>query len=50
MPIVITGFEPVDILQGIYFCVKQLEEKRFAVENQYTLIVKKVSVPNKIAV
>ena len=41
MPIVITGFEPVDILQGIYLCVKQLEEKRFEVENQYTRIVKK---------
>lgn len=41
MPIVITGFEPVDILQGIYLCVKQLEEKRFEVENQYTRVVKK---------
>ena len=40
MPIVITGFEPVDILQGIYLCVKQLEEERFAVENQYSRIVK----------
>jgi hydrogenase expression/formation protein HypD len=40
MPIVVTGFEPVDILQGIYLCVKQLEEKRFAVENQYTRVVK----------
>ncbi len=40
MPIVITGFEPVDILQGIYGCVKQLEEGRFVVENQYARIVK----------
>jgi hydrogenase expression/formation protein HypD len=40
MPIVVTGFEPVDILQGIYLCAKQLEEKRFAVENQYTRVVK----------
>jgi hydrogenase expression/formation protein HypD len=40
MPIVVTGFEPVDILQGIYLCVKQLEEGRFAVENQYARIVK----------
>jgi len=40
MPIVVTGFEPVDILQGIYLCVKQLEEGRFAVENQYSRIVK----------
>jgi hydrogenase expression/formation protein HypD len=40
MPIVVTGFEPVDILQGIYLCVKQLEERRFAVENQYSRIVR----------
>ena len=36
VPIVVTGFEPLDILQGIYMCVKQLEEGRFEVENQYT--------------
>ncbi len=35
IPIVVTGFEPLDILQGIYMCVKQLEEGRFEVENQY---------------
>jgi len=38
-PIVITGFEPVDILQGIYLCLKQLEEKRYEVENQYRRVV-----------
>jgi hydrogenase expression/formation protein HypD len=36
VPIVVTGFEPLDILQGIYMCVKQLEEGRYEVENQYT--------------
>lgn len=36
VPIVVTGFEPLDILQGILMCVKQLEEGRFEVENQYT--------------
>ncbi|MBN1869739.1 MAG: hydrogenase formation protein HypD [Candidatus Omnitrophica bacterium] len=36
VPIVVTGFEPLDILQGIYMCVKQLEEGRFEVQNQYT--------------
>ncbi|MFA5059730.1 MAG: hydrogenase formation protein HypD [Candidatus Omnitrophota bacterium] len=41
IPIVVTGFEPLDILQGIYMCVKQLEEKKFIVENQYTRSVKK---------
>jgi len=40
MPIVITGFEPVDILQGIYLCIKQLEEGRFEVENEYRRVVK----------
>jgi len=40
VPIVVTGFEPVDILQGIYMCVKQLEEGRCEVENQYTRSVR----------
>lgn len=38
-PIVVTGFEPVDILQGILLCVKQLEDGRCAVENQYNRVV-----------
>jgi hydrogenase expression/formation protein HypD len=40
LPIVVTGFEPVDILQGIYLCIKQLEEGRYDVENQYSRVVK----------
>lgn len=40
IPIVITGFEPVDLLRGIYRCIKQLEEGRFEVENEYSRIVK----------
>ena len=35
VPIVVTGFEPVDVLQGIYMCIRQLEENRHEVENQY---------------
>jgi hydrogenase expression/formation protein HypD len=35
MPIVVTGFEPTDILRGILMCVKQLEEGRSEVENAY---------------
>ena len=35
VPIVVTGFEPLDILQGIAMCVEQLEEGRYEVENQY---------------
>jgi hydrogenase expression/formation protein HypD len=41
VPIVVTGFEPLDILQGAYMCVKQLEEGRAAVENQYTRAVRR---------
>ena len=39
VPIVVTGFEPLDILQGIYMCIKQLEEGRYDVENQYSRTV-----------
>ncbi|MDJ0513447.1 MAG: hydrogenase formation protein HypD [Methyloceanibacter sp.] len=35
VPIVVTGFEPLDILQGLYRCVLQLEQRRAQVENQY---------------
>ncbi|HEY3328950.1 MAG TPA: hydrogenase formation protein HypD [Capsulimonadaceae bacterium] len=41
VPIVVTGFEPLDVLHGIYMCVKQLEEGRAEVENQYTRVVRK---------
>ena len=41
VPIVVTGFEPVDILQGVYMCIKQLEEGRTEVENQYARSVKR---------
>jgi hydrogenase expression/formation protein HypD len=39
VPIVVTGFEPLDLLQGVYLCVKQLEEGRAEVENQYARAV-----------
>jgi hydrogenase expression/formation protein HypD len=41
VPIVVTGFEPVDILQGIYMCVLQLEQGRTEVENQYSRSVRR---------
>ena len=41
VPIVVTGFEPVDILHGVYLCIKQLEEGRAEVENQYTRAVQR---------
>ena len=40
-PIVITGFEPLDILQSIYMLLKQLAEGRCEVENQYARVVAK---------
>jgi hydrogenase expression/formation protein HypD len=40
VPIVVTGFEPVDILQGVYMCLRQLEEGRAEVENQYARAVR----------
>lgn len=40
IPIVITGFEPLDLVQGIYMAVKQLEEGKFLLENQYARVVK----------
>jgi hydrogenase expression/formation protein HypD len=39
-PIVVTGFEPLDLLQGVWLCLKQLEEGRAEVENQYTRSVR----------
>ncbi len=36
VPIVVTGFEPLDLLQGIHMLVEALEDGRWGVENQYT--------------
>jgi hydrogenase expression/formation protein HypD len=41
IPIVVTGFEPLDLLEGIYRCVCMLEEGRSGVENQYTRVVRR---------
>lgn len=38
-PLVITGFEPLDILQALWMLVKQIAEGRCEVENQYARIV-----------
>ena len=40
VPIVVTGFEPLDILHGVSMCVAQLEEGRAEVEIQYTRTVR----------
>jgi hydrogenase expression/formation protein HypD len=41
VPIVITGFEPIDILQGTLMTVRQLEAGAHTVENQYPRVVKR---------
>jgi hydrogenase expression/formation protein HypD len=41
VPIVVTGFEPVDILEGIWLAVRQLEAGEARVENQYVRSVRR---------
>jgi hydrogenase expression/formation protein HypD len=45
VPIVVTGFEPLDILEGVYLCVQQLEAGRAEVENQYSRSVRRGGNP-----
>jgi hydrogenase expression/formation protein HypD len=47
IPFVVTGFEPLDILQGINILIQQLEDGTFRVDNQYARAVK--SAGNKYA-
>jgi hydrogenase expression/formation protein HypD len=39
-PVVVSGFEPLDILQGVYQILRQLREGRSEVENQYSRVVR----------
>ncbi|KRV48990.1 hydrogenase formation protein HupD [Wenjunlia vitaminophila] len=41
VPIVVTGFEPLDLLEGIHMAVRQLEQGRAEVENQYARAVRR---------
>jgi hydrogenase expression/formation protein HypD len=45
VPIVITGFEPLDLLEGIFRAVRQLESGRAEVENQYSRAVRREGNP-----
>jgi hydrogenase expression/formation protein HypD len=47
VPIVVTGFEPVDLLQGILMAVRQLENGEAKLENQYARVVQREG--NKLA-
>ncbi len=39
-PVVIAGFEPLDIIQSVYMIVKQISEGRAEIENQYARVVR----------
>lgn len=45
VPIIVTGFEPVDILEGMEMAVRQLEAGRHEVENQYVRAVRRSGTP-----
>ena len=38
-PVVVAGFEPLDVLQSVYMLVKQIVEGRAEIENQYARVV-----------
>lgn len=45
VPMVVTGFEPVDLLQGIAMLVAQLEKGEYKLENQYSRVVEEEGNP-----
>lgn len=45
-PVVVTGFEPVDLLHGIMVLVKQLEAGTYKMENAYKRVVKQEGTPS----
>ncbi len=40
MPTVVAGFEPLDVLFGVYMILKQLDEQKPRLENEYTRVVR----------
>ena len=48
-PVVVAGFEPVDILQGVAMLLRQLAEGRCEVENQYRRVVPAAGNPRALA-
>jgi hydrogenase expression/formation protein HypD len=50
VPLVVTGFEPVDLLEGIEMLVTQLEQGRADVENQYVRAVERDGNPAALKV
>src|SRR3954468_9206500 len=45
VPIVITGFEPLDLLEGTLMAIRQLEKGEAKVENQYNRVVTRDANP-----
>ena len=50
MPMVVSGFEPLDLLQATYMLVRQLEGGRYEVENQYSRSVRREGNPQALAI
>jgi hydrogenase expression/formation protein HypD len=48
-PVVVAGFEPVDLLQSVAMVLTQLVERRAAVENQYGRVVRAAGNPQALA-
>jgi hydrogenase expression/formation protein HypD len=48
-PVVVTAFEPLDILQAVVMTLRQLREERCEVENQYTRVVRRDGNPRALA-
>lgn len=48
IPIVVTGFEPLDLLEGVYECVRMLERGQVGVSNQYSRAVRREGSPAAI--
>ena len=49
-PVVVSGFEPLDILQGVYLILRQLSDGRCEVENQYARVVRDEGNPKAMQV
>ncbi len=49
-PVVVVGFEPLDILQGVHMIVRQVRDGRCEVENQYRRIVRNDGNPRALEV
>jgi hydrogenase expression/formation protein HypD len=48
-PVVVTAFEPIDILHAVVMLLRQLREGRCEVENQYTRVVRRDGNPRALA-